>query len=380
MIVSPSIRRTTRTLAITLGFIWLGCLIFVLLEQLSGFLTYRDFDIDPVQRLRGITLYIWMPWLVLAPCIALLSHRYEFLPRRWFLPLAAHIGLLLVLSLVHGLAVAYAYHYGPDVTAEMATYEPWQHSGHFLFGDGMFLFDATFYVVFAASLNIRNFLEIVRQQEIDAIRMNQSLAELRFQTLRMQINPHFLFNALNAISVLIRKRDTEGASEMISRLSRLFRKSLDESQGQWIALDDELDTVRQYLGIARVRFADRLTVREECEENVARVPVPSMLLQPLVENAVTHGLGERIGFCELSLRCRQLGDRLNIVIEDNGVGGRFYEDPGFKEGVGLANVRARLAQVYGDDHEFEIQSNPGKGTRIIIDVPVDPRTVISVAV
>lgn len=372
--------QVLKNLGVTLVFIWLGCVIYVVLEQIAGILTFREFAIDPVRRIHIITIYYWLPWLLLAPLVALMSRRFPIRPENWLLPLTAHLGLLVLASLCHGLVIGYVYHYSHYLTPYMATFEPWQHSGHFLFGDYMFLFDVVFYSVIAASLNIGNFLQIVRQQELDASRLNQNLAELRFQTLRMQINPHFLFNALNAIAVLVVKKETDRAAEMIRRLSQLFRRSLDKSRDHWVPLEEELDTTRQYLAIACLRFGERLSVTEHCDPGICDVSVPSMLLQPLVENAVTHGLAERIGDCELRIDCRRSGERLRIEISDNGVGGRYYADPEFKEGVGLTNVRARLRQMYGDDHAFELVGEPGRGTRAAVEIPLRPAPRLRIAV
>jgi LytS/YehU family sensor histidine kinase len=235
------------------------------------------------------------------------------------------------------------------------------------------------YAWLAATLNIRNFFEIVRQQELDASKLNQRLAELRLQTLRMQIDPHFLFNAMNAVSVLIKKGDNERADETIGRLSSFFRHTLESSDRHWVRLDEELTLVRQYIAIVQVRFGDRLAVTEHCDSSVRAVPVPAMLLQPLVENAVTHGFGDKVGPCALTLACRADGDRLAIAIEDDGVGGRFYADPRFEEGVGLKNVRGRLEQMYGREQSFALTSMPGAGTRIEIRLPLLPKPLHAAA-
>lgn len=364
-----------RNLAATLALVWLGCLGYALLQQLSGLLTLDGFVPTPRRSIVIITLYYWLPWVVLAPIVAVCSARFPIRPNDWARPLVVHVALMLSLALLHGLVIGYIYHYSALRAPGMAGFEPWQHAGHFLFGDDMLLFDAVIYAVFAATLNIRNFHQIVRRQEIDASRLNQRLAELRLQTLRMQVNPHFLFNALNAISVLIKKGDNARADENIKLLSRFFRQTLDTSDQHWVPLDEELDIVRQYVAIAKLRFGDRLQVRECYEPSARRVAVPAMLLQPLVENAVTHGFGDKVDGCELSMTCRVNGERLRIEIEDNGAGGRFYADPQFEEGTGLANVRGRLEQMYGCTHEFEIASTPGSGTRVCIDLPLHPADV-----
>jgi LytS/YehU family sensor histidine kinase len=236
----------------------------------------------------------------------------------------------------------------------------------------MLLFDMVVYASLAATLNIRNFFEIVRQQEIDASKLSQRLAELQLQTLRMQIDPHFLFNAMNAVSVLIKKGDNERAAETLGRLSSFFRQTLESSDRHWVTLDEELELVRQYIAIVQVRFGDRLTVNERCDEGIRATPVPAMLLQPLIENAVMHGFGDKVGPCSLTLACRADDDRLAITIEDDGMGGKFYSDPKFAEGVGLTNVRGRLEQMYGREQSFSLTSTPGAGTRIEIRVPLRP--------
>jgi hypothetical protein len=364
----PSIRGLAGALAL----VWVGFAVYTLLQQLSGILTLRDFTPRLISPLRILTLYYWLPWVLFAPLVAAGSARFPIRPGNWPRALLAHALMLLSIALVHGLGIGILYHYAEAPGTVMATYQPWQHAGHFLFGDDMLLFDMLAYAWLAATLNIRNFFEIVRQQELDASKLNQRLAELRLQTLRMQIDPHFLFNAMNAIAVLIKKGENERAEQTIGLLSRFFRQSLESSDRHWVTLDEELTLVRQYIAIVQVRFGDRLTVTERCDSSIRATPVPAMLLQPLVENAVTHGFGNKVGPCALTLTCRADGDRLAITLEDDGVGGRFYSNPTFEEGIGLKNVRGRLEQMYGDDYSFALTSAPGAGTRIEIHLPLRP--------
>ncbi len=364
-----------RSLAVALALVWLGFAVYTALQQISGVLTLHDFTPGLAGPLVLLTLYYWLPWVLFAPLVAVGSARFPIRPDNWPKALLAHALMLLAIALVHGLGIGILYHYLRAPGTVMATYEPWQHAGHFLFGDDMLLFDMVAYAWLAATLNIRNFFEIVRQQELDASKLNQRLAELRLQTLRMQIDPHFLFNAMNAIAVLIKKGENERAEQTIGLLSRFFRQTLESHDRHWVTLDEELDLVRQYVAIVQVRFGDRLTVAEHCDSSVQATPVPAMLLQPLIENAVTHGFGDKVGPCALTLACRVDGDRLAITIEDDGVGGRFYSDPKFEEGIGLKNVRGRLEQMYGGEHTFALTSTPGAGTRIEIRVPLLPKTL-----
>ena len=365
-------KPSVRSLATTLAFVWLGFAVYTALQQISGVLTLRDFTPRLVAPLLVLTLYYWLPWALFAPVVAAGSGRFPIRPGNWPKTLLAHALMLLTIALAHGLGIGLLYHYFDAPGTPMATYEPWQHAGHFLFGDDMLLFDAVVYAVFAATLNIRNFHQIVRQQELDASKLNQRLAELRLQTLRMQIDPHFLFNALNAIAVLVKKGDNGRAEQTIVLLSDFFRQTLDSSDRHWVTLDEELTLVRQYIAIVQVRFGERLAVELHCDAAVRAAPVPAMLLQPLVENAVTHGFGDKVGPCALQLTCRDDEGKLAIVIADDGIGGRFYADPEFEEGVGLKNVRGRLKQMYGEDQSFTLTSAPGAGTRIEIQIPLRP--------
>lgn len=358
---------TAWHLAFLLLCIWLGVVVFVLLRQVSGLLTERDFNLNPWQPIRFITVYFWLPWFLLAPIVAWVAQRVPIRPERWLWPISANVLTFLAISAVHALGVAYGYYYFGDVNAAMSTYEPWQHSGHFLFGDNMFLFEVIVYSVLAANLNMGNFHQLMRQQEIDAARLRETLSELKLQTLRMQINPHFLFNALNAVAVLVQKNETDRAVEAINRIASFFRRTLDGTTEQWVPLERELEMATEYLAISKVRYGDRLHVVEECAPEVKRVPVPTMLLQPLIENAVVHGIAEKRGNCALTVSCRQAADRLAIEIRDDGAGCSQ-----FKEGTGLTNVRLRLQQLYGDNHAFTIESQPGDGTRVTIAVPMQP--------
>ena len=369
-------KPSLRSLAGALALVWVGFAVYTALQQVSGMLTLRDFTPRFFGSLTSLTLYYWLPWVLFAPLVAVGSARVPIRPGHWPLALLAHSLLLLGIALVHGLGIGLIYHYMAAST-DMATYQPWQHAGHFLFGDDMLLFDMVVYASLAATLNIRNFFEIVRQQELDASKLSQRLAELQLQTLRMQIDPHFLFNAMNAVSVLIKKGDNERAEQTLGRLSSFFRQTLESSGRHWVTLDEELELVRQYIAIVQVRFGDRLTVDERCDESVRATPVPAMLLQPLIENAVMHGFGDKVGPCALTLACRADDDRLAITIEDDGVGGKFYADPRFAEGIGLTNVRGRLEQMYGRDHTFSLTSKPGSGTRIEVRLPLLPTALFA---
>jgi two-component system, LytTR family, sensor kinase len=196
------------------------------------------------------------------------------------------------------------------------------------------------------------------------------LLTARLEMLSSQINPHFLFNTLNSIASLIRL-NPERARTMVVQLARIMRRRL-RSQDYFAPLRDELEFIDDYLAIELVRFGDKLKVIREIEADSTDVPVPSMLLQPLVENSIKHGIAGRIEGGTITLRAHREGGRLMIEVEDDGVG--IAEEnqasiPG--KGIGVSNVRERLQVLYNHDYRMIIESHAGRGTRTVIDVPVE---------
>jgi len=205
-----------------------------------------------------------------------------------------------------------------------------------------------------------------RERERQAVLLENRLNEARLHTLQAQLQPHFLFNALNGIATLVR-RDPAAAEEMITSLSDLLRLALGQSRQQEIPLAQELDFLNRYLEIQQMRFQDRLSVGRDIEPAALACAVPALLLQPLVENAIRHGLEPSGEPGMVSLRAARHGDRLVLTVEDNGVG--LGQGGVGGTGVGLTNVRERLAALYPGGHEFAIGDRPGGGVTVRISLP-----------
>jgi len=193
------------------------------------------------------------------------------------------------------------------------------------------------------------------------------LLTARLETLASQINPHFLFNTLNSIASLIRI-NPERARTMVVQLARIMRRRL-RSQDHFSPLRDELDFIGDYLAIELERFGEKLRVVREIDPASTDIPVPAMLLQPLVENSIKHGIAGKVDGGTITLRARRSGDRLMIEVEDDGVG-MPAEATIAGDGIGVNNVRERLQVLYNNDYSMVIESQPGLGTRILIEVPV----------
>jgi two-component system LytT family sensor kinase len=194
------------------------------------------------------------------------------------------------------------------------------------------------------------------------------LAEARLAALTSQINPHFLFNTLNSVSSLIRT-DPNQARVMVVRLSKVLRRLLRKHEN-FSALRDELSFIEDYLAIEVVRFGDKLRFEKEVAEDTLDLLVPSMLLQPLVENSIKHGLSSKVEGGTIRIQARRAGSRLHLLVEDDGVGIPEAKLATLLDhGIGVSNVHERLKVLFGAEYRMWIDSQPGKGTRIQIEVP-----------
>ena len=192
--------------------------------------------------------------------------------------------------------------------------------------------------------------------------------EARVAALANQINPHFLFNTLTSISSLIRSQP-ETARVLIVKLSALLRRLL-RSQEHFTTLREELEAVDEYLDIERVRFGPTLVVERDVDETCLDMVVPSMILQPLVENSIKHGLGRKIGEGRITLRATRANGLVRLDVEDNGVGlPQTRMEVESESGIGLRNVNERLRVIYGPPYQLKLVSQPGQGTQARIEIP-----------
>ncbi len=231
---------------------------------------------------------------------------------------------------------------------------------------------------------INFFLTLERQADrLERLEVQATAAQLAM--LRYQLNPHFLFNTLNSISTLVLLKQTEPANAMLTRLSSFLRHTLIAEPGSQVSLGQEVETLQLYLDIERMRFEERLRTDFDIEDAAMEACLPAMLLQPLIENAVKYAVSpQEEGAC-ISLSARVVGERLRIAIEDTGPGIDGPMQRSMLEhmpensrpvstGVGLANIRNRLMQGYGDDHLFEAGSKPSGGFRVLIEIPYESAT------
>lgn len=213
---------------------------------------------------------------------------------------------------------------------------------------------------------IRYFIE-VREREVQLARLSEQLAGARFAALQAQVNPHFLFNTLNTIAVLVRDDDRAGAVRIVEHLSEMLRRTLSRHRANQVSLGEELELVQQYVAIEQARFSDRLRPEFAVPDSLLPAVVPSFALQHLVENAIRHGIARDPDAGVLIITAQRVGDVLEITVTDDGVG--IDPDAPVAAGHGIDNTRERLRALYGDEASLEIVRGAERGTIAILRVP-----------
>lgn len=246
---------------------------------------------------------------------------------------------------------------------------------------GLFYLPMTLLGAWSALYYAINFFLQVEEQADRLERLEAQATSAQLAMLRYQLNPHFLFNTLNSISTLVLLKQTEPANAMLTRLSSFLRHTLMIEASGTVTLAQEIETLKLYLGIERMRFEDRLRTEFDIEPEAAKAQLPAMLLQPLVENAIKYAVSPQEEGAKISLQAQLVGQKLRIAVSDTGPGlqgdGRGHNLPDaltgerqqVSTGVGLANIRDRLAQAYGDEHRFDIRTPPTGGFTVLIEIP-----------
>jgi two-component system, LytTR family, sensor kinase len=228
------------------------------------------------------------------------------------------------------------------------------------------------YVGVYAVVTILDYVGRESERELRAAHLERELVEARLTTLKMQLNPHFLFNTLHMIASHVRDPRAEA---MIAHLSDFLRLTLRHSQAQEVPLATELDLLEAYLEIMKARFEDRLLVEQQIAPDAACALVPHLLLQPLVENAITHAMDDHRQPARLRLAAALCGQRLRLLVEDNGPGLAVPSGSVVGRGVGLTNTAERLRHLYGTEHSLSLTTPPGGGLRVEIELPFRPGRV-----
>lgn len=244
--------------------------------------------------------------------------------------------------------------------------------GYFAYFNGLFGYSYFLILGWSGLYFGLKFARMLQEEQQRSVKAESMAHEAQLRMLRYQLNPHFLFNTLNAISTLILEKNTSVANEMVSKLSNFLRYSLDKDPMQKVDLDHEISTMKLYLEIEQVRFDDRLKVEIDVTEEAAKALVPSLILQPLVENSIKYAIATRIDGGTITIGAKKYVGDLLLEVSDDGPGLDLKpgQEPKFN-GVGIANTRERLAELYGENHSCKFLPMLPHGLKIEIRIPFE---------
>ena len=342
-------RRWTRWLLAFLG--WTFVALFFASQT---YLNYRSSGgRAPVALILKMNLVEWYLWGLLAPLIVWLVRSLPLERAHWARNLVIHLGVGVGFALLEWWLNNFLRHQLLGLSQSMRLV--------YVFHQNL----VTYWLVVAATQGYLYYSRY-REGEVRTAQLSAQLAQAQLQALRMQLHPHFLFNTLNAISTLVHK-DPEIADRMIARLSDLLRLTLENIGVQEVRLAQELEFLERYLEIERMRFADRLEVQVKIAPETLDARAPYLILQPLVENAIRHGIAPRSAPGRIEVSAERRDGMLVLMIKDDGPG--ISANTSLKDGVGISSTRARLERLYGAAHRFELQNGAQGGLLVTLALP-----------
>ena len=299
----------------------------------------------------------WL-WALLTPVLLRVVRHFRFEARHWLTTLLVH---LLVATVVAHVDVAVDLYVADPLLPDPPLAWPFYYQFMYQVRQNYLT-----YFVLVAAVHAWDYYRLYNERRLRAAQLEAGLAEARLEALRSQLQPHFLFNALNAIAELVHV-DPAAAERTLVRLSELLRLALEAEGRQRVPLRDELRFTDAYLAIEQERFRDRLRIERAVDDDALDALVPQLVLQPLVENALVHGIGPRAGAGLVRITARRDGDVLRVEVEDDGRG--VPAQP--VERVGLGNTRGRLAQLYGERARLVLEPRAGGGTVARLEMPFE---------
>jgi two-component system LytT family sensor kinase len=329
--------------------------------------------------IRGWDGLAWYTWLAAAPVMLAFIRRFPLTRGQMRTSLArilvGSMGLYLVVT-----HVRYVLRVLPDLDwrnpmGQLLNVESYAYNTFALLPLDVLTYCGFFAVSFSVDYYFkhRQRAEEARQLQLRTAQLESDLARAELAALRGQLHPHFLFNSFNALATLVRQQKNEAAVEIIAQLSALLRLAIERTGLQEIPLHQELDFIQRYLDIEHVRFGDKLRVEFALEPASLDALVPNIVLQPLVENAIKHGISLRTTPGAVRLASSRRGSRLHIEIADDGADGPSpactEQSGGKRQGIGLANTRAQLDKLYGLDYQLKLTKQPEGGTVVTLELP-----------
>jgi two-component system, LytTR family, sensor kinase len=367
---TPS-RRTNLAyprLGTTLALLGLWTIPALISTAQSYFLLAAENQQQPIWRQLVVQLPLWWYWVLATPVIAWLLRRWPLDRGSRGVAVAVHLACAVTSALLHSALTTLLSRLMVKMPAgeTMPPYSTWLLG----FLRSRFQFELLIYVLVLLGLMAVTWYRRLRERDLAASRLEAQLSEAQLRALKMQLHPHFLFNTLHAISVLIRQNPA-AAQRTVTLLGDLLRSTLATAGVQVVTLREELTFLRRYLEIEEIRFEDRLRVRFEIDPGVEECLVPNLILQPLVENAVRHAVEPSLAAGSVTVRGRADGEVLELSVLDDGPGIESSRSSG--NGIGLSTTRARLEGLYGEAGVLRLTPRDGGGLAVVVRIPLRMR-------
>jgi hypothetical protein len=344
----------------------MGALVVFFVSALS---IYLGID-EPENVLEDITEHVpfYTFWAIHAPLVFILSRRFSFDRSRLVKSLLIYLSVGTAWAmLVQGLPLVLLL-----ILKDWTSY----NVGQFYWADhhwtSIFTVNVVVYWVILSSSLIFVYYERYQNEMLKASKLDAQLSNARLQALKMQLQPHFLFNTLHSITALVLKNENRDAVKLVNRLSELLRLTLDNIETQVLALEDEIEFTRRYLEIEHLRFHDRLAVEWDIDPGALRAQVPNLILQPLVENAMRHAVDSNSGTSRIQIVAHLQNDQVLMEVRDDGKDLKKISGQNGAAGLGLKNTRARLSELYDEDYSFSLSRRDNEWTIAQIVIPFLP--------
>ncbi|MEO8199647.1 MAG: histidine kinase [Gemmatimonadota bacterium] len=358
-VVSPD-----RRLLNFLRFLCLATILGLLQTGQFYFAIRQDGGGLPWIKAAGLQMPFWWGWALLGPVIGWTTRHWASERFSWWMRAAIHLGLAICFSTFHSVATMALQHLFNLHPRAAFDFEMFAMNAVYQLSNNLLAYGAVVGLVYST-----DFYRRYRERELVASQLSAQLAKAQLHALRMQLNPHFLFNAMNTIAMQVRRAANDDAVRMLAGLSDLLRYMLEDGRPTEVTLRDELTFIERYLAIEQVRFQDRLRVTFAADPDTLEAIVPTLILQPIVENAIRHGISRRSQAGQIMVRASRLGGDLILQVEDDGPGMSPGVTPDPGTGVGLRNTCARLAQLYGSGQSFILTEAAEGGALATIRMP-----------
>jgi signal transduction histidine kinase len=365
--MTVSIEHPTRSRWAVMTTTFLVCTSVGLFFATRLYLIRSQLDQRPITWTTAIrsSLATWYLWAATAWLVVRLARRFPIERDRWRVRVLIHVPASLVMALLHLALCAVWYWFVEAPAGDPRTW--WvMYKVQLLIS---FHWDVLIYAGVLAVTHAFDYDRRSREGELRASQLETQLAHAQLGALKMQLHPHFLFNSLNAVAALVHD-DPAAAEQTIVRLGELLRFAMENANVLEVPLGDELDFARKYLAIERIRYGDRLSVHWEIDPQLLSAMVPSLILQPLVENAVRHGAAGRCDPCGITVAAGRHNGALRLEVRDTGSGPMRNDMSASRRGVGLSNTRARLQQMYGFSARLDLLRPADGGWIARVEMPL----------